>query len=174
LESLPPTDLVHVHDVHLRFSAKDFGFVNPDWLWSDCGAFWHRRFEFADGWSCKVNAYRGTGTVTVSVGCKFFYSTSGLLRLACLLGRVKERLGNVPDPMNWIVSLWHYGKDLACAVRGRDFEVCFETFSGCLARIYYKHDLSVVRFEEVQKPAKPLAELFEEVVSKESGTNARD
>jgi hypothetical protein len=164
LESLVPTELVHIHDVHLRFSALDFGFVDEKWKWFKQGGFWNQCFDFSDGWSCKVNAYKNTKTVSVSVGCKFFYSSIGLLRLAVLLGGVKERLGNVPDPMSWIVSLWHYGKDFRCAVRGRDFEVCFETFSGCLGRIYNKHGLSVIRFEEVQTPDKSLARLFEEVL----------
>jgi hypothetical protein len=166
LEALPPSDLVEIHDVHFLFSSSDFSFVNGSWRWFDRGSFWNRSLLFPDGWTCKINAYKRTKTVTVSVGCKFFYSTSGLLRLTCLLGAIKERLqGNIPDPAAWIVTMWHYGKDLKCPVRGRDFEVCFETFSGCLARIYYKHNLGVVRFEEVQTPSKSLGELFEEVMA---------
>jgi hypothetical protein len=170
LESLPPTDLAHIHDIHLYFSARNFDFVNKNWEWEDRSKFWHRRFDCPDGWTYTVTAYQGTRTVTVAVGCRFFYSTSGLLRLACLLGGIKGLLGNVPDPMSWTVSLWHYGKDIPCTVRGRDFEVCFETFSGCLGRIYHKHNMGVVRVEEIQSPAKPLAQLFDEILCKDSLT----
>jgi hypothetical protein len=165
LESLPLSDLVNVHDVHLRFSAADFSFIDENWTWFKQGDFWNRCFNYPDGWSVKVNAYKNTKTVTVSVGCKFFFSTRGLLHLACLLGGVKEHLGNVPEPASWVVSLWHYGKDLPCAIRGFDFEVCFETLFGCLGRIYYKNNLSVVRLEEVQTPKKSISEIFEEILS---------
>jgi hypothetical protein len=39
LESLPPTDLVQVHDVHLRFNAAEFRFIDSGWSWSDYGVF---------------------------------------------------------------------------------------------------------------------------------------
>lgn len=166
LESLPAEDLAHVHDVHLFFSSANFGFVNEQWEWEKKSKCWRRNFTCRDGWGYSVGAYATTRTVTVSVQCKFYYSVSGLLRLTSLLGEIRVQLGDVPDPGSWTVSMWHYGKDFPCTVRGVDFEVCFETLAGTLARIYFKNDLATVRFEEVQTPNKSLQQIFEEVMKR--------
>lgn len=168
LESLPPVDLAHIHDVHLNFSSADLDFVGDEWEWEERSKSWHHHYECDDGWGYTVSAYSTTKTVTVAVKCKFYYSICGLLQLILKLGEVKAQLGDVPNPRSWRVSMWHYGKDLAYPIRGRDFEVCFGTFSGCLGRIYYKNDLAVVRFEEIHTPNKPLQEIFEEVVKNEA------
>lgn len=171
LLALPSPQLAYIHDINLYCRCDDFDFVDSAWSWNECAQSYRHRFVYEKGRSYNICAYPTASKVTVAVGCSrraFLYGIDGLARLTSMLGEVRGRIPVLPDPMTWMVSSWHYNKDVHYPLHGLNFEVCYKTLSGCLGRIYYKHNLGVIRLEEIQTPKLQLAQLHEKVVHEAS------
>ena len=69
----------------------------------------------------------------------------------------------IPHFNNWIVKMWHFGRDGSMCYNGPLFEVEFKTAEEVLIRVYtklMKDKKSIIRIEEQQTPNKELGELI--------------
>jgi hypothetical protein len=97
-------------------------------------------------------------SVSVRVGCSYTpvaVDVNGIIRLSNALTIVKERLSFwimetinlpncdasnlvVPPYTEWIVKMWHFGRDASIEYSGEKFEMTFSFATGILIRIYSK------------------------------------
>lgn len=164
LDSLDWGDIC-IHNVRFEFVTSRFGFISGDsWSYEKVSHSWVKKakgtcFDFT------VICY-DSGKVQVAIACTLHpveLSVDGLIELTSFVGEVKGNLGSdVPSIDDWVVTQWHYGRDSIKEVSGFSFNVTFNTWSGCLARIYAKHELNKVRMEVIQSPKRKLADLLEE------------
>jgi len=184
LESLP-FDKQSIHDIHLKFKApqtwKRFS-VNPSF---------HRKARSQDiiipSWGrenaiLKVTIHR-TDVVSVVVGCSLRpipLDVGGILRFFSLLVRIEERLASsldsschvssgettilIPDYGQWIVTMWHFGRDGLTEYTGEKFSITVEKAQHILTRIYSKEfgRHTRIRDETQEYPRKALADAIEE------------
>jgi hypothetical protein len=113
----------------------------------------------------KTTVHR-TDTVSVIVGCSVSpipIDLFGLARLTSIIARVEERLqllvneyytislqtgrqylsltlnSKIPDHMNWMVKMWHFGQDALISYTGEKFDMSWEDGLHVLHHIYSKN-----------------------------------
>jgi hypothetical protein len=123
-------------------------------------------------------------TVTVTVSCSYTPITvdvNGIIRLSNALTIVRERLslsiretanltnwnvGNITIPPydEWIVKMWHFGRDASIEYSGEKFEMTFGLASNILIRVYSKQmkgKKTIIRLERQEYPGIQLMDAIE-------------
>jgi hypothetical protein len=128
-----------------------------------------------------------TDTVSVEIGCSYTPIVSdigGIIKLSNGLTRVEERLSTlinstkkpqsiskrlkISDHNNWLVTMWHFGKDSVTECGGKDFHVTWKIGEHTLIRAYtklMKVGKKVVRLEEQEYPNKALMQALMEKIN---------
>ena len=128
-----------------------------------------------------------TDTVTVDVGCSYTPIVSevgGIINLSNSLTRVEERLSTlinstkkpqsiskdlkIPDHNNWLVTMWHFGKDSVAECGGKNFHMTWKIGEHTLIRAYtklMKIGNNVVRLEIQDYPNKPITQALMEKIN---------
>jgi hypothetical protein len=85
-------------------------------------------------------------------------------------GNNTQRL-NIPDPKNWIVTMWHFGKDSLVEYTEEKFAVTWEDGQGAFLRAYtkvMKDKKTRIRLERQEYPRKTLQAAVEEKIDLEA------
>jgi len=181
LESLDMEEVCRVHDVHLTLVADGLydalmhtGEFQPD---RDSKDIFFGKFKWSEYRVVQVYLHRNDKVSLIADcgNCPIESSAQGFVSLAGFLGGIREKLLNrwrTADPKvselsfpwaeNWLVAMWHYGRDTAQEFSGEGFNVTFKMWCGELARIYvHEQDhFRKVRFEVTETPKKPLQEVI--------------
>lgn len=149
-----------LHDIRLTFKVND--------IWSVVSNNSEFRINFrskdihlpginVDELFIGVTVHR-TDTISVIVSCSYApvaVDFPGVIRLSNALTRVEERLSKItedsglvacinhgtlaiPNHMEWIVKMWHFGADALIEYSGEKFEITYADAEGTLTRIYSK------------------------------------
>jgi hypothetical protein len=169
-----PMDKQSIHDVHLKFKVPNIykifsvthfpkikrsqDIVIPSWVKNNA--------------IVKVTIHK-TDTVSVIIGCSsepIPLDYNGFIRFFNLLVRVEERLqmivknsslinsnkknGSMPDYGEWIVTMWHFGRDASIEYAGEKFSLTVEKLQGVLIRMYVKdfNGKNRIRIERQEYP----------------------
>jgi len=181
LDSLSVEEICKVHDVRLTFLAAGLydAFLTTARFQLDCDSkdVFFGNFKWSEYRKVQVYLHRN-GTVSFHVdcgNCPIEASVQGFVSLAGFLGGIRNSLlyewrvtdlriveSNLPSVENWVVVMWHYGKDSAQEFSGDGFNITFKMWCGELARIYvHEQDNSrKVRYEVVETPKKPLQQVI--------------
>ena len=136
-----------------------------------------------------MTAHR-TNTLTVIIGCSyrpFPFDFLGITDLVELLTRVEVRLANllstisqsnenisnnsttlIPSYKNWIVTMWHIGRDGKITYSGETFSIKWEIAKNTIIQIYskqYRNGKRRIRMERQEYPNKKMLNLIEEKLS---------
>jgi hypothetical protein len=174
LESLPWNRFLAVHALKLRFEVYSLGWLGTGWKYNTKNHSYRRHFSLS--YPVCVQCF-DTGSVLVSVQSSvrpFRLDLNGLLSLACLLGELRAclRASCIPEPMNWLIVQWHLNRDSEkISMNGLSFHVTFRDFFDNVARLYFKHELKMVRAEAIQSPKQTVKEVFECVLNREALSN---
>ena len=122
-----------------------------------------------------------TDTVSVIVGCSYSpiaVDVVGIIRLTNALAVVRERLSTlvsqdsksstvnkIPDYMEWIVTMWHFGADASVEYTGERFSATWGVAQDALIRIYSKtmnDHKARIRLERQEYPRTTLAFALEQ------------
>jgi len=139
-----------------------------------------------DELTIRVTIHR-TDTISIIIGCTHSpvaVDTDGILRLTNALGTVREALLNaiiesgqvpensklvIPCVMDWIVTMWHFGKDALITYKGEKFSASWEVGQNALLAVYSKEwkrkgkrPENRVRIELQESPKKSLFEALED------------
>jgi hypothetical protein len=117
-------------------------------------------------------------TVSVVIGCSFSpvaVDIDGIIRLSNALTLIHDRLQRltkdcnsdlvIPNHMNWIVTMWHFGADSSILYKGKSFHVSWKVAENALIAFYskvWKDGKCRVRGERQEYPRKPLDEALDE------------
>jgi hypothetical protein len=180
-----PFDRQSIHDIRLIFTAPmiwKIASINPDF---------NRNKRSQDivipTWN-KDNALIRTvihksDTVSVTIGCSpqpFLLDANGIINFYNLLVRIEEKLRSIfdncvlvnygksgiiiPDYGEWVVTMWHFGRDASVEYSGEKFCVSMLNLQHTLIRIYVK-DLdgkSKIRIEKQEYPKKTVLDAINE------------
>jgi hypothetical protein len=126
-----------------------------------------------------------TDTISVIVGCSYCpiaVDVAGIIRLTNALAVVQERLSalvsqdysnpsnfnNIPDYMEWIVSMWHFGADSSVEYAGERFSSTWGIAQDALIRVYsktLKDHKTRIRLERQEYPKTSLAFALEQRIN---------
>ena len=180
-----PFDKQSIHDIHLSFNVANIWqifSVNPNF---------HRNKRSQDitipTWN-KNNALlrtliHKTNTVSVTIACSLepiSLDPSGIINLFNLLVRVEEKLQffldnsslvnhnkkyiSIPEYKEWVVTMWHFGRDASVEYSGERFCISVENLQDILTRIYVKdfNGKNRIRIERQEYPRMPVADAIEQ------------
>lgn len=174
-----------IHDIRLRFEVPN--------IWNCCSTIRQAEINSKskdikigdwseDGVIMKVFVHK-TNVVSVMIGCSlnpFPLDSDGIIHLSNSLIRIEERLRTIiassyiynksnekltiPSYRNWMVTMWHFGRDSQTDYTGQRFSVTFEQAQGILIRAYVKDfkNKKRIRLEEQEYPQKPLEDIIKE------------
>jgi hypothetical protein len=185
-----------LHDIHLGFNVEGIwsllsatGSFKIDSFSKDI------RFPVWEIRGLRFNTtVHHSDTVSVVVGGSYHpiaVDFSGIIRLSNALTSVEERLSNliqqefgmsstatgkqdgsgrlvVPDHMDWIVTMWHFGSDGVTEYTGESFSCTWEVGQNALIRAYtkdFRNGKTHVRLERQEYPRRSLADAIEEKLS---------
>jgi hypothetical protein len=123
-----------------------------------------------------------TDTVSVIVGCSYSpvaVDVAGVIRLTNALAVIRERLSvlvsqtpcrssnitTIPDYMEWIVSMWHFGADASVEYTGERFSATWGIAQDAIIRVYsktMKDHRTRIRLERQEYPKTTLALALEQ------------
>ena len=127
-----------------------------------------------------------TNTVSVILSCSYSpiaVDVTGIIRLTNVLAVVKDRLltlvsqgrrGNssnftkIPDYMEWIVTMWHFGADASVEYTGERFSATWGIAQDALIRVYTKTMIdhrTRIRLERQEYPRNTLALALEQKIN---------
>jgi hypothetical protein len=118
-----------------------------------------------------------TDTVSVIVGCSYnpvAVDVAGIIQLTNALAVVRERLSTlvsqggrnssnankIPDHVEWIVSMWHFGADASVVYTGERFSATWGIAQDAIIRVYSKNmkdHKTRIRLERQEYPRTTLA-----------------
>lgn len=180
-----PFDKQSIHDVRLVFKAPKIWQTvsfNPDF---------HKNNRSQDiiipVWS-KNNALiktviHKTDTVSVTIACSLqpiILDGNGIINFFNLLARIEEKLQfvldnsdqvnttkkpvSIPDYDQWIVTMWHFGRDASIEYTGEKFCISALNLQHILTRIYVKdfNGKSKIRIERQEYPKETVIDAINE------------
>jgi hypothetical protein len=124
-----------------------------------------------------------TDTVSVTLGCSLQpipLDANGIINFFNLLVRVEEKLQSIldnsglvnddkkyisiPEYRQWIVTMWHFGRDASVEYMGERFCISVEKLQHVLTRIYVKdfNGKNRIRIERQEYPKKTLIDAIGE------------
>lgn len=183
-----PFDKKSIHDIHLKFKAP---FI---WKMISLDRNLHRNQRSQDisipTW-IKNNVLirtiiHKTDTVTVSLRCSLEpipLDAYGVVDFFDILIRTEEKLQSIIDnlrPINhetnisipeyreWIITMWHFGRDASIEPIGRMFSITVRTLQNILIRIYIKevNGEKRLRIEKQQYPNKTVLHAMEDILNR--------
>lgn len=135
-----------------------------------------------------------TDTVSVIVGCSYSpvaVDVAGIIRLTNALAVVRERLSTlvsqqcisnsssnittIPNYMEWIVSMWHFGADASVEYTGERFSATWGIAQDALIRVYsktMKDHRTRIRLERQEYPRTTLALALEQKINRNNDRRA--
>lgn len=110
-----------------------------------------------------------TDTISIILGCSNYpipLDIKGILYFSTILTRIEERLDRfvhvfdkymkIPSYLDWIVMMWHFGRDSLIEYSGEKFHMMFKDANDCLIRAYVKFinkkKKNIIRLEEQEYP----------------------
>jgi hypothetical protein len=190
-----PLEKNSVHDIRLKFHVPELYYHvivsqinNP--LLHECCTNPINKDIFLPVWQIenldvKVVVHK-TNTVSVIVGCSYSpiaVDITGIIRLTNALVVVRERLsalvsqgrrGNssnfskIPDYMEWIVTMWHFGADASVEYTGERFSATWGIAQDAIIRVYsktMKDHRRRIRLERQEYPRITLALALEQKIN---------
>ncbi len=174
-----------IHDIRLRFEVPN--------IWKCCSTI-HQALINEKSKDIKIGDWKEGGVimrvvvhktdvVTVMIGCTlnpFPLDSDGIIHLFNSLIRIEERLRiivassyvynksneelSIPSYKNWIVTMWHFGRDAQTDYYGEKFSVTVENAQGILTRAYVKEikNKKRIRLERQEYPQKSLEDAINE------------
>jgi hypothetical protein len=126
-----------------------------------------------------------TDTVSIIVGCSYdpiAVDVTGIIRLTNTLAVVRERLSTlvsqdggksntvnkIPDYMEWIVTMWHFGADASVEYTGERFSTAWGIAQDAIIRVYskaMKDHKTRIRLERQEYPRTTLAFALEQKIN---------
>ncbi|MGH9979542.1 MAG: hypothetical protein ACRD8Z_27440 [Nitrososphaeraceae archaeon] len=130
-----------------------------------------------------------TDTVSVIVGCSYspiVVDIAGIIRLTNALAVVSERLSSlvshdysdlcvvskIPDHMEWVVTMWHFGADASVEYTGERFSATWGIAQDTIIRVYtktMKDHKTRIRLERQEYPRTTLALAVEQKLDHNHG-----
>jgi hypothetical protein len=182
-----PADKQSIHNIRLRFSVAGI------WTMLSNNPKFHKNHKSQDiaipTWN-KNNALvratiHKTDTVSVTIGCSLQPTAldgDGIIFLFNLLVRVEERLQalldscrtdydecntSIPDHGEWVVTMWHFGRDGLLEYTGEKFSITIDNTQHILTRIYSKDfgKQTRIRRETQEYPNKTVFDAIEQKLS---------
>lgn len=189
-----PLETNSVHDIRLKFHVPDiyshmivsthswlYGYItNP--ISKDISL----RVWQIENLDVKVVIHK-TDTVSVIVGCSYnpiAVDIAGIIHLTNALAVVRERLSTlvsrqcisnsssnittIPDYMEWIVTMWHFGADSSAEYAGERFSATWGIAQDALIRVYsktMKDRKTRIRLERQEYPRTTLALALEQKIN---------
>jgi hypothetical protein len=188
-----PLEKNSVHDIRLRFHVPDIYHVvvsqNTQSLCNDYTVNPVSKDISLPLWqienlNVKVVIHK-TDTVSVIVGCSYnpiAVDVKGIIRLTNALAVVRERLSTlvsqdssksspvnkIPDYMEWIVTMWHFGADASVEYTGERFSTTWGIAQDAVIRVYsktMKDRKARIRLERQEYPRTTLALALEQKIN---------
>lgn len=124
-----------------------------------------------------------TDVVSVIIGCSLHpipLDIDGIMTLFTTLARAEEQLYaylryncasssicNIPDYKEWIVTMWHFGRDSLTEYSGEKYSIRIEDAKHILATIYTKDfkNKTKIRIETQEYPNKGIAHAIQEKIN---------
>jgi hypothetical protein len=173
-----PFDNSALHDIRLRFTVQDIWAVlsisNAIEPVSKDIRLISQEINDLD---IKVTIHH-TDTVSVIIGCSYApvaVDTAGVIRLSSSLMLIQERLStmikdtaivaNIPNHMDWIVTMWHFGGDASVEYKGDMFHASWKVGENAIVALYskqWKDGKCRIRKERQEYPNWPLIQALEE------------
>jgi hypothetical protein len=177
-----PFDKQSIHDIRLTLEVpniwKTFS-VNPEFYKNEANQdiavpTWHEENSLV-----RIYVHK-TDKISIIISCSVSpipLTYKGTIRFFNLLVRAEEKLRNIvdnnsqtkswitiPDYKNWIVVMWHFGRDALQQYTGEKFSITVEDTQNVLARIYSKdfNNKRRIRIEKQEYPKKTVIDAIEE------------
>jgi hypothetical protein len=158
-----PLEKNSVHDIRLKFHVPEIYHViisqpTPsllhDYTTNPVSKDISLRVWQIENLDVKVVIHK-TDTVSVIVGCSYnpiAVNVAGIIRLTNALAVVRERLSTlvsqdssksstvnkIPDYMEWVVTMWHFGADASVEYTGEKFSATWGIAQDAIIRVYSK------------------------------------
>lgn len=180
-----PFDKQSIHNIRLRFKAaniwKIFSF-NSNFPRNSANEDITIPTWKKDNVMVRVSIHK-TNVVSVTIGCSLqpiALDAEGIILFFNTLVRVEEKLqayidnfvallprkkcNMIPDYSNWIITMWHFGRDCLTEYAGEKFSITVENARHILTRIYSKDfgKKQRIRIERQEYPKKTVTDLIEE------------
>jgi len=173
-----PFDNSALHDIRLRFTVQGIWAILStsnaiDPVSKDIRLISQEINEL----DIKVTVHH-TDTVSVVIGCSYApvaIDMDGVNRLSRSLMLIQDRLStaindsttvaNIPNHMDWIVTMWHFGADASIEYKGDMFHASWKVGENAIVALYskqWKDGKCRIRKERQEYPGGPLAEVLEE------------
>jgi hypothetical protein len=128
---------------------------------------------------CRITIHK-SNTVSISLGSSLNpipLDGQGLIFLSTTLTRIEERISNIIQSVNetnikihkyleWIVIMWHFGRDSLNEYTGEKFSITFEESQACILRAYVKETTkttkNIIRLEKQEYPNKKTQDIINE------------
>lgn len=105
-------------------------------------------------------------SVHIDIACTYLgiiYDIRGALRFVRMLEKIRNSLqkystaqsADIPDPLDWIITHYHFAKDGNISYAGERFEIKVEDFSAGLIRFYskqFQNGQTITRLEQARTP----------------------
>ena len=180
-----PLDKQSVHNIRLNFNVKGIWihFAN-NFSYSK-----NSRSQDISIPSTEINdivikiTIHKSDTVSIILGCSLNpipLDGNGLILLSTTLTRIEERLSNliqtvrewkiiIPNYLEWIVKMWHFGRDSLTEYVDKKFSFTFEESQACIIRAYVKEKTNkrktIVRLERQEYPNKKTKDIIKERIN---------
>lgn len=179
-----PLDRQSIHDIRLRFHSQGIWNLlsnNSDYQMRPISediviSAWNN-----DNVVVKIYIHK-TDVVSIILGCSVCpipLDTDGIMYFITLLARIEERLQatlngfkhfdsnrqySIPNYKNWVVTMWHFGRDLLAEYDGEKFSITVEKAQHILIRVYVKNieNKKRIRFERQEYPNKKVEDIVDE------------
>jgi len=167
-----PFEQSALHDIRLRFTAKSIWAILSTSNAIDPVSKDIRLInQEINGLEIKVTVHH-TDTVSVVIGCSYApvaADVAGVIRLSNALTLVGERLAriagtSIPNHMDWIVTMWHFGADASVEYKGEMFHASWKVVQNAVIALYskeWKDGRRRIRAERQEYPNGLLAEVLE-------------
>jgi hypothetical protein len=185
-----PLEKNSVHDIRLKFHVPDVYHVivsrtthslSNDYTINPVSKDFSLPLWQIEDLNVKVIIHK-TDTVSVIVGCTYSpvaVDVAGIIRLTNALAVIRERLSilvtqtlcgssnitTIPDYMEWIVSMWHFGADASIEYTGERFSATWGIAQDAIIRVYsktIKDHRTRIRLERQEYPKTTLALALEQ------------
>jgi hypothetical protein len=180
LQSLP-FDKQSIHDIRLKFKVPRIwktlsnSELSMNRRSKDITVPMHIHTTENIGIDIKLFVHR-TNTVSVIIGCSLLpirLDIDGIIKFYTLLARIEEQLRikvnsyspsdiiiDIPDYKQWIVTMWHFGRDSLHQYTGEKYSTTIGEAQGVFGRIYSKeiNGKTRIRVESQEYPKQSVIE----------------
>jgi hypothetical protein len=180
-----PFDKQSIHDIHLKFKVPNI------WKTFSVNANFPMRDRSNDivlpSWIRSNTIVRTvihkSDMVTVVIGCSLHpihIDFNGIIRFFTLLAVIETKVqtilericylksnvecNSIPHFRNWIVTMWHFGRDASICYAGEKFSIEIGKLESILNRLYVKDfgNKNKIRLERQEYPNKTVVDAIEE------------